>query len=623
MKTYASSKIVRGGHLCILAFLIAYAGGCRQIAHRTDQDVGRLIEKRQKEVLGFPQPVALEDADDPTATVRPQAYQTAPHPRSPEIPPDFDTAQRGKDAELVANLEPSPTANIVRATASRAAATEEAAEQEQTRFRERPFTLTEALAYAQQHRRGLQTAKEDLYLSALALTLEHHLWTPQFSSGLRGVYGNYGEIRNFDQATRYVAELSAAQRLPYGGQFTAAMISTLVRDIGRGITASESSQLRIGFDIPLLRGAGHVAREELTRLERELTYAVRTYERFRRRQLVDVSRQYFSLLASKQAVIDATTSLSSAERDLQRAIDMQRAGDINILDLGRAETRLLQQQNNLARSRETFRAAVDQFKIVIGMPLEEGLGRDDLESIESIEQRIEEGLYPLLRLPPAASNADYAVRTAEENRLDLLNIRDRIDDAERGITIARNALLPNLDWTSNVTYDTDPEHYKLGAFEDARATWRSELLLSMNDRFRERNTFRSSMIDAHRARRNYEEQAERVRAEVLSAINQIALQRQLVSIQQRVLDVADQRRQYARTMVDLGKLGNRDLVEAEDAHIAALNALNLAKTDQWTSLLNFRLATGTLRVDESGRQVEAASPHTTAAREGAGSEAIE
>ena len=570
------------------------------MARQADRDVGRLIEQRQREVLGYNQPVALEDAENPTVTIEPEAYQTSPNPRSMDVPSEFETSSRADDTTLAGD----ETLNVSIAATQPVATQPAEGQPEKTRFRDQPFALTDALAYAQQHRRALQTAKEDLYLSALALTLEHHLWTPQFSSNLRSVYGNYGEIRDFDQATRYVADLTTAQRLPYGGEFTASMISTLIRDIGRGITASESSQIQLGFDVPLLRGAGHVAREELTRLERELTYAVRTYERFRRRQLVDVSRQYFSLLATKQAVIDAASSRVSAERDLQRANDMYKAGDINILDLGRAETRLLQQQNNLARSREVFRAAVDQFKIAIGMPLEEPLGRDDLESIESIEQRIEEGSYPLLRMPPAAEQAEFAAQTALDNRLDLLNSRDRIEDAQRGVAIARNAVLPELDWTSSLTYDTDPEHFKLGAFEDARATWRSELLLSINDRFLERNNVRSSMIDVHRARRNYTDQIERVRAEVFSAINQIALQRQLVRIQQRVLDVADQRRQYARTMVDLGKLGNRDLVEAEDAHIAALNALNLAKTDQWTSLLNFRLATGTLRVDEAGKQLE-------------------
>ena len=42
------------------------------------------------------------------------------------------------------------------------------------------FGLSDAIGYAMKHARQLQNAKEDLYLAALDLTLERHLWTPQF-----------------------------------------------------------------------------------------------------------------------------------------------------------------------------------------------------------------------------------------------------------------------------------------------------------------------------------------------------------------------------------------------------------------------------------------------------------
>ena len=40
--------------------------------------------------------------------------------------------------------------------------------------------LKESLAFAMRSGRDLQDAREDLYLDALDLTLERHLWTPQF-----------------------------------------------------------------------------------------------------------------------------------------------------------------------------------------------------------------------------------------------------------------------------------------------------------------------------------------------------------------------------------------------------------------------------------------------------------
>jgi outer membrane protein TolC len=561
------------------------------MVHRTDRDVAALIEKRQSEALDYSQPAPLEDSQQPLPTADHAAYERNPNPSTMEMPEGFEPEEE-PPAE-----QPTDMANGAATTMAASAPTSQP-----TRFREKVFTLTDALAYAQQHRREYQSAKEDLYLSALALTLEQHLWTPQFAANLRGVYGNYGEIRNFDQATRFVADLSAAQRLPYGGEFTAAMVSTLIRDVGRSITASESSQIQLGLDIPLLRGAGHVAQEDLIQLERSLTYAVRSFERFRRQQLVAVAQQYFSLLASKQAVIDAATSLESARDDLARAIGFQNTGRGSVLETGRVEVRLLQQEASLATRRESFRAATDRFKILIGMPVNELIGLDDLEDIDSIEQQIAGGKYPLLRLPRAAEEPEYATDIASRHRLDLLISQDRIGDAERGVAIAKNAVLPTLDWISSLTYDTDPEHYKLGAFEQARATWRTEVLLSMNDRFRERNQYRSSLIDVRRARRNHVEQLERVRAEVMSAINQIELQERLVEVSRRNLQVADNQRSFARDRYENGYLSNRDLVEAEDEYVRVQNLLNESKTARWSALLNFRLATGTLRIDEGGVQ---------------------
>ena len=558
---------------------------------QTDRDVASLIEKRQRESLGYSQPAPLGDTDDPLPRADRAAYQRNPSPRSTEIPAGFEAAQ---------DRPPQEPADIAREVATTMAASAPASQP--TRFREQVFTLTDALGYAQQHRRGYQTAKEDLYLSALALTLEHHLWTPQFAAGLQGVYGNYGEIRDFDQATRFVADLSVVQRLPYGGEFTAAMVSTLIRDVGRSITASEGSQIQLGLDIPLLRDAGHIAQEDLIQLERALTYAVRAFERFRREQLVDVAQRYFDLLRSKQSVLDAITSLGIAEQDLARAIDFQEAMKGTQLETGRQEIQMLAARDRLARGREAFRLATDQFKIFIGMPLDELIGLDDLETIEVVEQQIAAGMYPLLRPTPAINDEQRALEVATELRLGLLTTRDRIDDAKRGVAIAKNALLPNLDWTSSLTYETDPEHYQLGGFEQARATWRTEVMLSMNDRFRERNSYRTSLIDVRQARRHYIDQSERIRAEVLSAVNQIRLQDETVEIQRRTVEVVDDQRQFARRQYERGEIDNRDLVIAEDEYIRALNNLNQAKTSRWTALLNFRLATGTLRVDEHGMQ---------------------
>lgn len=525
---------------------------------------------------------ATNAATDETAGARPSAAPASSAPAAATTgPTENPTTPRPRSAIAAVSTQPAPERAAV-------------------------FTLTDALAYALIHRREYQTAKEDLYLAALALTLERHLWTPQFAAELRSVYGNYGEITNFDQAMRFVADVSATQRLPYGGEFSARMINTLIRDIRQGITASETGQLEFGLNVPLLRDAGHVAREDLVQLERTLTYAVRDFERFRRRQLVVIASDYFDLLRAKQDVLDAFESLSRFEIDFERAAALEDAGTGTLLDTRRAEQEMLSAANRAEDLRESFRSQSDAFKLQIGMPVDEPLTLWDLEDIESIERQIAAGVYPILQRPPAADAEVRALEVATQRRFDLLNRLDQIDDAKRGVAVAKNQLLPDLDWTTTLTYDSDPGAFRTTSFSIARATWRSEVILSLPlERTRERNQFKAALIDVNRARRAYDELIDGVRAEVRRAINRMRLEERSLEIQRRSVEVADLRREYARLQFYDGDIGYRDLQEAENDWTTARNRLNVAKTNSWRALLDFRLATETLQIQDDGRAEDA------------------
>ncbi len=579
--------------LCGAALLVA---GCEQMMRQTDRDVATMIRERQRAALGG---TARAEAGSPELPPSPDrsVRAHAPRPTTRVIPPDF--------APITTQPASAPASQpVADALAAPAPAPTPA-----TR-RERVFTLTDALGYAQQYQREYQTAKEELYLVALALSLERHLWTPIFASQFQTVYGNYGEARNFDQAMRFVADLSVSQRLPYGGEVTAKAISTLIRDVKQAITASEGSNIALGLKVPLLRGAGHVAQENLIKLERELTYAVRVFERYRRQQLVNVAQAYFDLLRAKQQVTDSEQSLERAIEDYERARDMEVTGQRSALDTQRAELAMLDARNTVEQTRESFRAQTDQFKLKIGMPLDEALGRDDLEDIDTIERQIDAGTYPLLAPSPAMRDEARAVTVACRRRLDLLTTHDQVDDARRGVEISRNAMLPNLNWDSSLTFQTDPQRYSLSHFHVDSANWLSQLTFELPlERTAERNALRVSLIQVRAAQRAVEDQTERIRAEVRRIVNQLRLQETALEIQRRSVDVADRQREFAQYQFEEGKIDNRDKVDAERALLAAQNALNQAKTGRWGLLLQFRLATETLLIDEDGvQQPETGAP---------------
>lgn len=596
-----SSSVVRIGRgrgrswLCLATAGLGVLAGC-DVVGTTDRQVEALIAMRQKQSLGYGVSADIGH-EQPEPRPGREAYDYDPRPSSVDVPPDFEATTQPAGGPAVTSA-PAPDAPMTQVADTRPA-------QPLTRPR-RLFKLTDALAYAQRHRREYQTAKEDLYLSALALTLERHLWTPIFAANLRTVYGNYGQVRDFDQAMRFVADLEISQRLPYGGEFTAEMISTLIRDVKRSITASEDSVVRLGLRVPFLRGAGHVARETLIQLERELTYSVRTFERFRRQQLVTVAQDYFDLLRVKQRVIDSGESVKRFQAAVDQATALESIGKGTILDRQRAEADRLSAENDLANAREEFRSRADQFKITIGMPVDEPLALEELETIESIERQVAGGRYPILRPPPAVEEEQLALGVALERRLDLLTQRDRIDDARRGVAISRNALLPDLEWTGSVQWDTDPEEYRLGGFHFDSTTWRTELVLELPlERKAEQNALRRALIDVRQSQRNTQDAEERVRAEVRSVLNLIRLADTSLEIQRRRLEVARSQKEYAEyRFSEIGDIDNRDLLDAERELLSAQNQVNSAKTSRWNLLLQFRLATETLHIDEEGVQYE-------------------
>mgnify|MGYP000987277921 CR=1 FL=1 len=68
-------------------------------------------------------------------------------------------------------------------------------------------------------------------------------------------------------------------------------------------------------------------------------------------------------------------------------------------------------------------------------------------------------------------------------------------------------------------------------------------------------------------------------------------------------EVAERQREFAQIQYEDGTIDNRDKIDAENAWVNARNQLNLAKTDRWGALLEFRLATETLRVEDDGTQL--------------------
>ena len=183
--------------LAVLALLIVAPAGCNQwFINDADREVENLVYTRQLEALGETSDTNIGPED---GEIHPddEMYEFAPSPADPAIPEPFRT----RPSQMVTMME----------------------EMEGPR---QVLSLSETISYALRHARDFQSEKESLYLSALALSLERFLWTPQPFADVSLEYANYGQIRDFDQAMTAVAQAGAAQRLPLGGEVSARILAT-------------------------------------------------------------------------------------------------------------------------------------------------------------------------------------------------------------------------------------------------------------------------------------------------------------------------------------------------------------------------------------------------------------
>jgi hypothetical protein len=167
-------------------------------------------------------------------------------------------------------------------------------------------------ASSREHRQ----AEEDFILTVISLLVERHQWTPRlFNDTTVGLSGQ-GDDGTFDAAMSVINTLRVSQRLPYGGSVEARWVTRAAQELVNESTNAytSSSELILSGSMPLLRGAGRVAREDLIQAERNTVYAARTYERFRRQLLVSIAADYFSLLQTRARIGNQRRQLESQIR---------------------------------------------------------------------------------------------------------------------------------------------------------------------------------------------------------------------------------------------------------------------------------------------------------------------
>ncbi len=444
-------------------------------------------------------------------------------------------------------------------------------------------TLHDALTWASAHSKEMQFAQYDYMYTTLSLINEFHEWHPHFSYGVDTGITADSTGGMYDTSLSVINDFSVAKNFQYGGSISASFLTTVAERLHNAASTTNSidSDLSVALELPLLRGSGAIAKESLIQAQRNMVYAARTYERFRRSFYRDLVGDYLSLVVQKQALDNAQRGVDSLRQVAQRQKALYESGRARLYDSADAENQALAAVANLSQSWERYRLAIDRFKIRIGWPI------DKQVQIETAS----------IGVVPPLVNVQDAVSDALEYRLDLQTEYDQLADKSRAIENALNALLPNVSLSLSTTLESDDD--KPLSFNEKEFDYLAGLSVDIPiDQHEEEVAVRQAQITLLKAKRAFREARDNVVISVRSALRNIEVFQFSYDLQERNVGIA--KLGLDSINADPDRVSVLDQTRAIQDLQSAQNARDSAKRDLELSIIDYLLQAGQLRITSVG-----------------------
>ena len=475
----------------------------------------------------------------------------------------------------------------------------------------RILSLEDALKVAIHSSRAYQSRKEQLYLSTLSLALVRHEFTPIFSASASGTYGGQTERAvtiGVDEVTGEPkvivsdnlveqqrvsggANLGASWLIRDVGRITAAMSADFIRFVTGDPRATSSSQLSATFVRPLWRDAGFKQQlEALTQAERSLLYDLRDFTLYRKEFSVQIASTYYAVLGNRDAVRNAHENLGTARRNAERSRALAQEGREKQSALGWLEQEDLTAQSGWINAIKNYQQSLDNFKIQLGLSVDAALVLDDRE------------LEKLRILDPNLS-VEESIKVALAARLDYLNSKERLEDANRKVGLAVNLLKPRVDLTANVVMNSDPnDNTGFPLPQTDRYAWSAGLNVDPGlDRVAERNAYRSALIARNQAERQLTQQEDEIKLEVRDSWRTLEQAKRNYEISEIGVKLAERRVEEQTLLAELGRGDAKDQVGAQNALIDSRNQRTQAVVTHTIARLNFWRNLGILYIKDNGQ----------------------
>ncbi|MDF1752474.1 MAG: TolC family protein [Verrucomicrobiales bacterium] len=472
----------------------------------------------------------------------------------------------------------------------------------------RLMSLDKALETGITYNRSYLAQKESVFLTALDLTLAQHRLSPIFGGG-----GDVTRQSDSRRAAAGLTDLVATNTFARDQEAnfdmllkTGARLSTdFTQDFLNFMSGSRdinNSSLAVTLIQPLLKGGGTKATlEALTQADRDVLYSLRDFANFRRNFIVDLVGDYYSVLQARDNAFNAYLAYEGFLKNVEREEALKDEARRTLTQLGQLQQALLLSESRWLTSIRTYETRLDQFKLTLGIPVEENIVLDDKE-------------LDYLKIERVGISKDEAIKIALVCRPDIETSRDRIDDAGRRIEVAKNGLKAGLD--IRVDYETISEPGdRTPDLNFDRRNISSNLDLDLPlDRKSERNIYRSSLITKELRERQHEENVDKVRLQIYDDWRALELARKNYEIALKGVALAQLRLDEQNLLFELGNGEARDLVDAQNDLVNAQNQRISTLIDHTLARLRLWRDLGILYIKPDGSWIEKLEKESAFAR---------
>ena len=500
--------------------------------------------------------------------------------------------------------------------------------------------LVDAVRIAAYNSADYKAQKEALFKAALAMDLSDDTFRTIFSGTLRSALGISRDPDEEDAlGDRAVshdesASFGFSRKFRNGVRVTGSIMANLAGMLTGDRKTAWGSSADLSISIPLLRGAGTLVNTEpLTQAQRSFIYQVRSFEQYKRTFICDVESSYLALVLAKRQQQNQDEAFRRVIRSTRRSYRMAEASRMSQSQFEQAHQSELSSKANWIASCQNYESTKDSFKMKLGLPPDARIEPRESDLLE-LEQHV--GRYAHLELgpydmggenpnkidlaPPDSVDegdlklrTDIAIEIAFSNRLDFASYRDRLEDAQRRLLVAEDALRAEVTIGTGVSNFADtvgPRSRRDGVRHGDLhpRDWQAYPILTIDlpiERRSERNAYRSALIDVEDAVRTYQRQEDQLKETVRSAMRSVSQTKTNLQIQYIAMNLAERRVRNQEILLQAGRADMTVMLEAQDSLVSAKNSLYSAMISYKNQELALQRELGLLDVSVNGTWREA------------------